>query len=135
MTKLQNVTLGVLLALTVSSASAGEESQGSIAQAGAYSPYVAQTHPNRVYWGDSGLHTSYSWDAGLVGNTVGPDAAYRFAKGEQVTASSGRDVKLIRALDWLVVADHSQSLGVAALIERSDPAILESEVGRKTHDV
>ena len=135
MTKLQNVTLGVLLVLTVSSASAAEESQGSIAQAGAYSPYVGQTHPNRVYWGDSHLHTSYSWDAGLVGNTLGPDAAYRFAKGEQVTASSGQDVKLIRALDWLVVADHAESLGVAVLIERSDPAILESEVGRKTHDL
>ena len=64
-----------------------------------------------------------------------PDAAYRFAKGEQVTASSGQDVKLVRPLDWLVVADHAESLGVAVLIDRSDPAILESEVGRKTHDL
>jgi hypothetical protein len=46
-----------------------------------YSPYVGQSHPDRVYWGDSHLHTSYSWDAGLVGNTLGPDEAYRFAKG------------------------------------------------------
>ncbi len=36
----------------------------------AYSPYVGQSHPDRVYWGDSHLHTSYSWDAGLVGNTL-----------------------------------------------------------------
>ncbi len=46
-----------------------------------YSRYVGQSHPNRVYWGDSHLHTSYSWDAGLVGNTLGPEEAYRFAKG------------------------------------------------------
>ena len=42
-----------------------------------YSPYAGQTHPDSVYWGDSHLHTSYSWDAGLVGDTLGPDAAYR----------------------------------------------------------
>ena len=100
-----------------------------------YSPFVGQSFPDRVYWGDSHLHTTYSWDAGLVGNTLSPDEAYRFAKGQQVTASSGQPVKLVRPLDWLVVADHAESLGVAVLIERSDPAILKSEIGRKTHDL
>ena len=100
-----------------------------------YSPFVNFEAPNRVFWGDSHLHSSYSWDAGLVGNTLGPDEAYRFAKGEQVMASSGQPVKLVRPLDWLVVADHAESLGVAVLIERSDPAILKSEVGKVTHDL
>ena len=100
-----------------------------------YSPYVGQSHPNRVFWGDSHLHTSYSWDAGLVGNTLGPDEAYRFAKGEQVVPSFGQPVKLVRPLDWLVVADHAESMGVAVLIERSDPAILQSDLGRQTHDL
>lgn len=100
-----------------------------------YSPYVNSSYPNRVFWGDTHLHTSYSWDAGLVGNTLGPDEAYRFAKGEQVIASSGQPVKLIRPLDWLVVADHAESLGAAVMIERSDPEILKSEVGRKVHDL
>jgi hypothetical protein len=49
-----------------------------------YSPFVNTAYPNRVYWGETHLHTSYSWDAGLVGNTLGPDDAYRFAKGDQV---------------------------------------------------
>ena len=100
-----------------------------------YSPFVNTAYPDRVYWGDSHLHTSYSWDAGLVGNTLGPDEAYRFAKGEQVMASSRQPVKLVRPLDWLVVADHSEGLGVAVLIERSDPRILSNEVGRETHDL
>jgi hypothetical protein len=99
-----------------------------------YSPFVGQGFPNRVFWGETHLHTSYSWDAGLVGNTLGPDEAYRFAKGQQMIASSGQPVKLVRPLDWLVIADHAESLGVAVLIERSDPAILESDVGRRTHD-
>ena len=100
-----------------------------------YSPYINSAYPDRVYWGDSHVHTSYSWDAGLVGNTLGPDEAYRFAKGEQVIASSGQPVKLVRPLDWLVVADHAESLGAAVLIERSDPAILNNEIGRKVHDL
>jgi hypothetical protein len=100
-----------------------------------YSPFVNTAYPNRVYWGETHLHTSYSWDAGLVGNTLGPDDAYRFAKGDQVIASSGQPVKLVRPLDFLVVADHAESLGVAVLIERSDPAIIGSEIGRKTHDL
>jgi hypothetical protein len=72
-----------------------------------YSPFVNTDYPDRVYWGETHLHTSYSWDAGLVGNRLGPNEAYRFAKGEQLTASSNQPVKLVRPLDWLVVADHA----------------------------
>ena len=99
-----------------------------------YSPYANRDYPQNVYWGDSHVHTSYSWDAGLVGNTLRPGEAYRFAKGEQVMSSHNIPVKLVRPLDWLVVADHAESLGVAVLIERSDPAIMASEIGKMTHD-
>ena len=40
-----------------------------------------------------------------------PSDAYRFAKGEEVTASSGQPAKLSRPLDFLVVADHSDNMG------------------------
>ncbi len=99
-----------------------------------YSPFVGQEFPNRVFWGDSHLHTSYSWDAGLVGGRVGPEEAYRFARGEEVTASHGVRAKLVRPLDWLVVADHAESLGVAQMLERADPKLLATEVGRTTHE-
>ncbi|AXI46929.1 hypothetical protein C1J03_13410 [Sulfitobacter sp. SK012] len=136
-------TLFTLNAVLPSSASAQQASgpdfsvpKGEVSdKAKTYSPFVNFEAPDRVFWGESHLHSSYSWDAGLVGNTLGPDEAYRFAKGEQVIASSGQPVKLVRPLDWLVVADHAESLGVAVLIERSDPAILKSEVGRETHDL
>ncbi len=54
-----------------------------------YSPYPEQNFPNRVFFGDTHLHTSYSTDAGMIGNTLGPDEAYRFARGETVTSSTG----------------------------------------------
>ena len=50
-------------------------------------------------------------DAGAFGARLGPRDAYRFAKGEEVTASSGQPVKLSRPLDFLVVADHSDNMG------------------------
>ncbi len=36
-----------------------------------YSPYVDRNIPNRVFWGDTHMHTSNSPDAGLVGNILG----------------------------------------------------------------
>ncbi|MEZ5559773.1 MAG: DUF3604 domain-containing protein [Pseudomonadales bacterium] len=100
-----------------------------------YSPFVGDDYPDRVFWGDTHLHTSYSYDAGLVGNTLGPNEAYQFAKGEPVISATGVPAKLVRPLDWLVVADHAESLGSPILIQRSDPALLATEVGRKTHDL
>ena len=72
----------------------------------AYSPYVGRDYPTRPYFGDTHLHTSFSMDAGAFGARIGPRDAYRFARGEEVTASSGQPAKLSRPLDFLVVADH-----------------------------
>ena len=55
-----------------------------------YSPYINRSFPQRVFWGDTHLHTTYSADAGMVGNfNLGPADAYRFAKGEQVKVVNG----------------------------------------------
>jgi hypothetical protein len=54
-----------------------------------YSPYLEIGYPQRVLWGDTHVHTSYSTDAGMIGNTLGRDEAYRFARGELVVSSSG----------------------------------------------
>ena len=53
-------------------------------------------------------------DAGAFGNRLGLDAAYQFARGDEVVSSSGIPVKLSRPLDWLVIADHSDNMGFPA---------------------
>ena len=53
-----------------------------------YSPYPEQNFPNRVFFGDTHLHTSYSTDAGMIGNTLGPDEAYRFVRCATRTAQT-----------------------------------------------
>ncbi|MEM9706373.1 MAG: DUF3604 domain-containing protein, partial [Pseudomonadota bacterium] len=67
--------------------------------------------PDRPYWGDTHLHTDNSVDAFGFGTRLGPEAALRFARGEEVTATTGANTQLARPLDFLVIADHSDGLG------------------------
>jgi hypothetical protein len=96
-----------------------------------YSPYLNIGFPQRVFWGDTHLHTSYSTDAGMIGNRLGPDEAYRFARGETVVSSSGVRARLQRPLDFLVIADHAENLGLAPMIAEKNPDLLKLEFGKK----
>ncbi len=97
-----------------------------------YSPAANQSHPTAAYWGDTHLHTSMSVDANGMGNkAISPDMAYRFAKGESVRAHNGELVRLRRPLDFIVVADHAVNLGVLPRLQRLDPLILKTEIGKK----
>ena len=102
----------------------------------------AQTGPdaqcaigNRPFFGDTHLHTALSPDAGLAGTKLGLDEAYRFARGETVTSNSGQQAALKRPLDFLVVADHSENLGLAQGLEASNPELLKSSLGQQLHDL
>ncbi|MBG7630940.1 MAG: DUF3604 domain-containing protein, partial [Bacteroidetes bacterium] len=84
-----------------------------------------------VYWGDTHLHTNLSMDAGLFGNRIGLDEAYKFAKGEEVTASIGIKAKLSRPLDFLVVADHSDGMGLFQAIDAGDEWVMKTTQGKR----
>lgn len=88
-----------------------------------YSPYLQETFPNQVFFGDTHLHTAYSADAGLALATTTPDDAYRFAKGEEVISSQGIPARLQRPLDFLVVADHAENLGIALALQEENPIL------------
>jgi hypothetical protein len=74
-------------------------------------------------------------DAGAFGARLGPREAYRFAKGEEVTASSGQPAKLSRPLDFLVVADHSDGFGFFPLLFAGDAKLMAYPQGRKWFDM
>ena len=95
----------------------------------------AADHPTRVYFGDTHLHTAMSMDAGLFGNRLGVEDAYRFARGEEVMASSGQKAKLSRPLDFLVVADHSDNMGFAPDLIAGKPELLADPTGKKWYDM
>jgi hypothetical protein len=100
-----------------------------------YSPFIDQGFAQQVFWGDTHVHTTYSADAGMVGNfRLGPAEAYRFARGEQIEANNGMQAKLVRPLDFLVVADHAEYMGLMPLLRGGDRRILGDPVGRRWYD-
>ncbi|MFD1316477.1 DUF3604 domain-containing protein [Namhaeicola litoreus] len=92
---------------------------------------ATSSYPENVYWGDTHLHTSLSLDAGAFGNTTGMDEAYKFAMGETVTSSTGLQAKLSRPLDFLVVADHSDGMGVFPGLMNEDEFIMKTAEGKR----
>jgi hypothetical protein len=96
-----------------------------------YSPYVDQHFPQQVLFGDMHHHTSLSVDSGLIGNNNPPDVSFRLARGEVVTSNTGQPVKLVRPLDFLVVTDHAEYLGIAKLLAEADPTLLATDIGKQ----
>jgi hypothetical protein len=100
-----------------------------------YSPYAGRNFPTNVYWGDTHLHTGMSMDAGAFGARLVPEDAYRFARGEELTSSTGLRVKLSRPLDFLVVADHSDNMGFFPRLYDGDPDMLADPTGKRWYEM
>jgi hypothetical protein len=97
----------------------------------AYSPYAGRNYADEVLFGDTHFHTNLSVDAGLVGTRLDVDAAFRFARGEKVISNTDQPVQLIRPLDFLVITDHAELIGLAPMIQQSDPVLKADPWGKK----
>ncbi len=112
----------------------GAAALNDLYRGGTYSPYAGRNFPSRVFWGDTHLHTSLSIDAGAFGNRLGLHDAYRFARGDEVTTSTGLEARLSRPLDFLVIADHSDAMGFFPDLFAGAPHILTDPLGRNFYD-
>ncbi|RZL92811.1 MAG: DUF3604 domain-containing protein [Variovorax sp.] len=83
--------------------------------------HAQKTNPDRdAYFGDTHVHTSWSFDAYVFGNTLaGPEEAYKYALGQSVRHPGGYMVKLKRPLDFEGVTDHSEYVG--AIVQANTP--------------
>lgn len=95
-----------------------------------YSPYADRAFPTDVYFGDTHVHTMLSADAGGGGTRLLPRDAYRFARGDQVTSNTGQPAKLSQPLDFYMITDHSDGMGVITDILGGAPNIMATEQGR-----
>ena len=90
-----------------------------------------------LFWGDTHLHTSHSTDAYASTNQLAdPDVAYRYAKGQPVLHPTlGNRVIIPRPLDFLVVADHSDYLGLQVYLQKDDPRLTGAANGRRLQEM
>ena len=140
--KSSRLPIAMVLGLTVSAHIVGcsrEEPEQAAAtsstEAAGSAEMASAGYPTRVFFGDTHLHTAMSMDAGAFGNRLGVEDAYRFARGEEVMASSGQKAKLSRPLDFLVVADHSDNMGFFPDLFAEKPELLADPTGKKWSDM
>ena len=127
--------LGVNFAVQAQDAGAPDKAALEKAHSRPYSPYAKRDFPTRPLFGDTHMHTSASFDAGAFGARLGPRDAYRFAQGEEVVSSTGQLVKLSRPLDFMVVADHSDNMGLFPDLYAGKPAIIADPQGKKWYEL
>ncbi len=99
-----------------------------------YSPYAGRAYPDQVLFGDTHFHTNLSFDAGLIGTSLDAHDGFQMARGEKVISNTGQPVQLIRPLDFLVITDHAEMMGLAPAIQESNPLLLADPWGRWVHE-
>ena len=88
-----------------------------------------QSNPIRnVYFGDLHIHSSFSFDAFIEGNSANdPNAAYRFARGGTITLANGEKKKLPMPLDFAAVTDHAEWLADYSLCTDEQSPVYQSD--------
>ena len=99
-----------------------------------YSPYADRAYADQVFFGDTHFHTELSFDAGLIGTTLDVHDGFRMARGETVISNTGQRIQLIRPLDFLVITDHAELIGLASAIRESSPLLLADPWGKWIHE-
>ncbi|MFC3131942.1 DUF3604 domain-containing protein [Microbaculum marinum] len=91
----------------------------------------------KAYFGETHVHTSWSFDAYIFGNHVtGPADAYKYAKGEPIKHPLGYDIQITTPLDWMGVTDHSEYAGVVRLSNDPESPISKLAIAKElqVHD-
>ena len=91
--------------------------------------------PDQLLWGDLHLHSNRSFDAFTFGTEgISPEDAYKFASGEEIVSSTGVAAKLARPLDFLMVSDHAEFLGLMHGIAERDASIESYPLAQRWSD-
>ncbi len=112
----------------------GEISPEDVIRPPVTSPYAFRDFPDQVLFGDMHIHSNLSPDAGLLGTSLTASDVYRAARGETVMSNTGQPFRLVRPLDFLVLTDHAEAMGLAPMVREANPLLLSSDVGRQMYE-
>ncbi|MEZ5681528.1 MAG: DUF3604 domain-containing protein [Erythrobacter sp.] len=125
---------GACLALAGCNMAAGDTASETKSGDGTDAIELAE-FPDRPYWGDTHLHTDVSIDAFGFGVRLGPEDALKFARGDEVTATTGTKAQLARPLDFLVISDHSDGMGATRRLYDSPRMLVRDPTLRRWRDM
>lgn len=92
----------------------------------------AGAQERQAYFGETHVHTSWSFDAFIFGNhKTSPADAYKYAKGNTIKHPLGYDIRIDTPLDWMGVTDHSEYVGTVALANDPGSAISKLPIAQK----
>ena len=94
---------------------------------------LAAPNPERdVFFGETHVHTSWSFDAYTFGNTLaGPEDAYKYALGQPIKHPAGYEVKITKPLDFMGVTDHAEYAGTLPLANDPESPISKLPIAEK----
>ena len=131
--KPERTALALGLALVLAACSPAPPATTSTAPAAASAPASAlpPANPeNNAYFGDVHVHTGWSFDALTNGSKTTPTDAYAWAQGRPITGSGGPEMQLKTPLDFYMVADHAEYMGVFNQMSNPDNPISKTEIAK-----
>ncbi len=85
---------------------------------------------NNVYFGAVHVHTGWSFDAFTNGSKTTPSDAYAWAQGKPITGSGGPELQLKTPLDFYMVSDHAEFMGVFNQMANPDSPLSKTELAK-----
>ena len=87
-----------------------------------------------AYFGDTHIHTSWSFDAFIYNVRTTPDDAYRYGKGEAIPHVSGTPIQIQQPLDFMAVTDHSEYMGVMMQMTDENNPLSQLDIAKSIND-
>ncbi|MBP8098072.1 MAG: DUF3604 domain-containing protein [Arenimonas sp.] len=85
---------------------------------------------NNAYFGDVHVHTGWSFDGFTNGSKTTPSDAYAWAQGRPITGSGGPELQIQTPLDFYMVADHAEMMGVFNQMANPDSPLSKTELAK-----
>ncbi|WP_224489224.1 DUF3604 domain-containing protein [Robertkochia flava] len=126
MLRITTFLLALILIISCKTETKNEDTTDTAADSTAVD--IAVNPLKEAYFGDTHVHTGWSFDAGLDGATLTPEDAYRYAMGEEVTSNSGIKTRIKKPYDWFLISDHSDGMGTINEVIDGNPEMMESDI-------